>query len=256
MRHISKFWLSIFLGCLISCKSKPAKQLILDSASISSVKSATQKSESAQSSSIDKNWLRTDDTTFTVEKIVFPNFDLKIKNFEVVVGMNGINYAITPQEKIDFNKNQTITITENTDTSGFSIEDNLDNKLIEIAAHEKSDQFKVFYCYEYIIEYEKGGAVYIKDTTTYKPIKDSAYFFFRTPQFISPTNEIKTRLKVTDSIIKKGSGDYGEYQYPVYVVKGKSLVISNANICLKIERFRNNALVETKLIYFYDFDPD
>jgi hypothetical protein len=202
--------------------------------------------------------VRTDDTTVNLKKIIFSTFDLKIKDFAVVYGLNGIDVGDSTREKLDFDKNKNLTITEKTDTIGLSIEDKLDNKLIEIIPHEKNDRFKVSYCYQYTIEYEKRGAIYVTDTTAYKPLKDSSNFFFRIPLFehISPLNEIKARIKVTDSVVKTVTGDYGESKYTAYKVKGKLVVISAMDICFKIERFQNNSLKETKVICFYDFDPD
>ena len=200
--------------------------------------------------------LRTDDTTIDLEKIIFSNFDLKIKNFQIVYGVNGFNRTDYPDEHINYHNDKFVTITEKADTIVLSVENELDNKLIEIIPQNKSDQFRISYCYYYQIEYEKGGAVYINDTTSYKPIKDSANFFFRMPRFIIPINEIKDRLKITDSVIKKGSGDYGDYEYPAYIVKGKSLVISRTNIGLKIERLKNKTVTEAKFMIFSDFDPD
>jgi hypothetical protein len=255
MINKTKFAIFIFLTILSACtfsekKEAGHKKKIIDSSSKGDLKNI--------SIGISQPASRTDDTTVDLKKIIFSTFDLKIKDFKVVYGINGIDIGDSLREKLDFDKNKHLTITEKTDTIGLSIEDGLDNKSIEIIPHEKNDRFNISYCYQYTIEYEKGGAVYITDTTRYKRLKDSANFFFRAPLFqhISPLNEIKARIKVTDSVVKTMNGDYGESKYTAYQVKDKLLIISTMNICFKIERFENNSLKETKSVYFYDFDPD
>lgn len=266
MECISKTTICVVLVLFIyGCNSKNTKTQTKDSLKKDTLK---EHNKNAQGASINSNPpdLNQENIYTNLRKIVFPAFNLEINDLQVVFGINGMAMGDSTNQKFIFHNNKKhLTINEKADTLdlfmsdevGHSDLDNaIDHKLIKIIPTEKDDQFKVSYCYQYIIENEKGGAVYITDTTACKPVKDSANLFFRMPLFRVPINEIKTRLNVTDSITRVSEGEYGEEKYIAYIVKDKKLVLTSYDIWIKIDRFRSNGLQETKIIRLWQFEEE
>jgi len=253
------FFAVIIIG-VFSCKSKPAKQTVLDSEAMDTVgKPLIDDRNNKDSSS--NSYSQPEDIYSSLEKITFPKFDLNINDLEVVFGVNGIDIADSVKQKFVFSKERkSLSLIENADTVNLFENDELNNKIIHLTSSDKNDQFKVSYAFQYTIQYKIKDKGYPEkqDTTTYKAVKQEVGLTFRMPQFrkLNPTDEIKKRLKVSDSVKKKSSGDYGPETYMLYIANGQSFSIINTTVLWKIERFQNSRLQETKIVRLFSFEQD
>jgi len=193
------------------------------------------------------------DTTVNLKKILFPAFVLKIKDFHVECGNGGLNLYDTLAMKMDFDRQKKLTISAKSDTIRLPTFGDLGNMLLELTPHGKKDQFKLFYFYQYRIT-QKDDGKYVDNISNGIPLNDSVHIFFRFPRFPKdPTNEIKGKLNVTDSIKKmEDGGEFGKVEETYYRADGKLVFIGIQNTCIRIEKYQDGKFVESKILVFQE----
>jgi hypothetical protein len=200
-------------------------------------------------------------------KIIFPEYSVLIHDFKIYdrFDENGkLKYDIDSKE-VTFNSHEgkTVALTMLQDTFHTSNNTNssfFENK-IEIIPHHKDDQFKIDFSYQVVV-YQMDDAAFTNNDpkkekvfarwygmTDYTTLKDSIGYFFVMPNGVYDdsflTNDVKKKIHLRDTSIIYHR-EYEEVAKVIY--KGKPCGINANATYLRIKRFNQNKLLETKFI--------
>jgi hypothetical protein len=198
-------------------------------------------------------------------KLIFPNFSIildsiKFSGYRDYDNNDKFVYSgDTTIEKVNTKNHMRWTLTTAKDTAYLGTDDerrSLSNSKIELIPKSKADNFEISYCFKVRIttEYGKNNILW-ESMTPYKKIKDSLTYFYRLPSeqvyYDKELKDVKRKLKLKDTIFKKQAAnqDYGIYDEAGVIFKNQLCEIENSEIIyLKIDRYNENKLIETKYL--------
>ena len=259
MNHIIKIGLLASIVGIYACHS-PNKKDIINKSINDTLKQLGSLQPDTQSKIVNKNLLNQP----KLAKLVFPSFNVMLHNFEFVGdwGDNGkfIYSGNISNVKLNVNDSNIWIATSTNDTislvTGADYNDN-----IEIIPRNGVDKFKLYYSFKvFINEFRGSNSALWEKMAPYTEISDSSKYFFKLSKLLNSSSFIKTTIKdlnLKDTTFKYDNGDYGEQTENGIIYNDKLCVINDDNcIYLKINRFNNNQLKDTKYLVIEYQDPD
>lgn len=259
MKNIFKIALTVFVTIFCSC-SFNSKKKTADTI----VKKVIRNLNIVQSTNLVTAQVKFKDTT-----LIFPEFTVRLHNFDVHGGAdgqgeyyyNGDSYE--GHSNIDEKKDYW-SLNIKKDTAHLKIYGWDHGNTLEIISKDKRDSFKISHNIRVcIIEFTEGKGVSLTIKMPYKFLKDSVNWFFKIPNHNvydsqSDTAEVKKLLNLKDTSVRHKASDGKIYTYNKLVsYKSKPCDVFAINpTYFKVERYRDGKLVETKFLIIEGADRE
>lgn len=248
-----------FAGCMIaaiSCNlgSKPKKisepymDTVIDSGEKQTVKSTIEEQREQDS------LMKSGNT-----RLNFPGYSAVIHDFKTYDSFDDYGklvYNMYPNDaKFLSHKDRLVTLTMLQDTfhTSISVYSNFYDNKIEIIPKNKDDKFEVDFSYQTTFSVTDGkktkDKIDLPKMTDYYPMRDSADYFFKIPlssyddDFIR--NDVRKKFAIKDtSIVYEAEVGYEA----IFMYKNRPYEVWRDALYLRIKRFNNDKLIDTKFI--------